>query len=124
MPGHQPTLQRISASYKRILVKFYGRVESGPMTDDSWCCRTFQESEVKNMELRHDLYDKMISLNACEPTSDEHDRKAITKLRYMQVRSVKIVASFYTVHYSIKWAVICCAYVFVSNFLEYVFAEN
>jgi len=47
--------------------------------------RTFQESEAKNMELRRDLYDKMVSLDASEPTSEEHDQQAITKLRYMQV---------------------------------------
>jgi len=37
------------------------------------------------MELRRDLYDKMVSLDASEPTSEEHDQQAITKLRYMQV---------------------------------------
>jgi len=37
------------------------------------------------MELRRDLYDKMMSLDACEPTSEEHEQKAVTKLRYMQV---------------------------------------
>jgi len=37
------------------------------------------------MELRRDLYDKMVSLDATEPTSEEHDQQAITKLRYMQV---------------------------------------
>jgi len=40
------------------------------------------------MELRGDLYEKMVSLDACEPTPDENEQKAITKLRYMQVSSV------------------------------------
>jgi len=40
---------------------------------------------VKNMELRRDLYEKMVSLDACEPTPEEDEQKAITKLRYMQV---------------------------------------
>jgi len=40
---------------------------------------------VKNMELRRDLYDKMVSLDASEPTCEEHEQKAVTKLRYMQV---------------------------------------
>ena len=49
--------------------------------------RTFLESEVKNPVLRKDLYEKMIKLNPDEPTAEEHEEKAITKLRYMQVRS-------------------------------------
>ena len=40
---------------------------------------------MKNMELRRDLYDKMVSLDASEPTCEEHEQKAVTKLRYMQV---------------------------------------
>ena len=40
---------------------------------------------MKNLELREDLYDKMMSLDAAEPTPEEHHRKAVTKLRYMQV---------------------------------------
>lgn len=48
--------------------------------------RTFQESEAKNMELRRDLYNKMVSVDASEPTSKEHEQKSITKLRYMQFR--------------------------------------
>ena len=40
---------------------------------------------MKNMELRRDLYEKMVSLDACEPTPEEDEQKAITKLRYMQV---------------------------------------
>jgi len=45
---------------------------------------------VKNMELRHDLYDKMVCLDANEPTAEENDQKAITKLRYMQVGQMEI----------------------------------
>jgi len=40
------------------------------------------------MELRRDLYDKMVSLDASEPTAEENEQKAITKLRYMQVSSI------------------------------------
>lgn len=43
------------------------------------------ESEVKNPVLRKDLYEKMMKLNPEEPTQEEHEEKAITKLRYMQV---------------------------------------
>ncbi|CAJ0962681.1 unnamed protein product, partial [Mesorhabditis belari] len=48
--------------------------------------RTFLESEVSNAKLRADLYDKMISIDPDEPTEEEHKRKSITKLRYMQFR--------------------------------------
>jgi len=48
--------------------------------------RTFLESEVKNPVLRKDLYEKMIKLDPTEPTPEEHEQKAITKLRYMQFR--------------------------------------
>ena len=48
--------------------------------------RTFLESEVKNPVLRKDLYEKMIKLNPEEPSQEEHEQKAITKLRYMQVK--------------------------------------
>jgi len=47
--------------------------------------RTFQESEVSNQKLRGDLYDKMVKIDRCAPTADEHVRQAVTKLRYMQV---------------------------------------
>ena len=47
--------------------------------------RTFLESEVKNPSLRKDLYEKMIKLDPNEPTPEEHENAAITKLRYMQV---------------------------------------
>lgn len=48
--------------------------------------RTFLESEVRNPELRHDLYEKMIQIDPFEPTEDERKQAAITKLRYMQFR--------------------------------------
>ncbi|ELU11302.1 hypothetical protein CAPTEDRAFT_129324, partial [Capitella teleta] len=48
--------------------------------------RTFLESEVTNPVVRKDLYEKMIKLNMDEPTEEEHEQKAITKLRYMQFR--------------------------------------
>ncbi|MFH4973877.1 hypothetical protein AB6A40_000586 [Gnathostoma spinigerum] len=48
--------------------------------------RTFLECEVKNEKLRSDLYEKMIAIDANEPTEEEHLAKAITKLRYMQFR--------------------------------------
>jgi len=49
-------------------------------------CRTFAETEVTNHTLRSDLYKKMISVDQNAPTPDEHNNKAITKLRYMQFR--------------------------------------
>ncbi|KAG4071908.1 hypothetical protein HA402_006069 [Bradysia odoriphaga] len=48
--------------------------------------RTFLESEVTNDTLRPDLYKKMVAVNNQAPTSDEHERQAITKLRYMLFR--------------------------------------
>ncbi|XP_014668673.1 PREDICTED: inositol-trisphosphate 3-kinase A-like isoform X2 [Priapulus caudatus] len=51
-------------------------------------CRTFLESEVKNPALRTDLYDKMVKLDADEPTAEEHSNAAVTKLRYMQFREM------------------------------------
>ncbi|KAM7351720.1 inositol-trisphosphate 3-kinase-like protein [Cochliomyia hominivorax] len=49
-------------------------------------CRTFLESEVGNKTLRPDLYQKMIKVDPLAPTEEEHQQKAITKLRYMLFR--------------------------------------
>uniref|UniRef100_A0A0K0F509 Kinase n=1 Tax=Strongyloides venezuelensis TaxID=75913 RepID=A0A0K0F509_STRVS len=48
--------------------------------------RTFLESEVSNQKKRADLYKKMIDIDPNEPTPEEHEEGAITKLRYMQFR--------------------------------------
>lgn len=48
--------------------------------------RTFLESEVINVKLRKDLYSKMISVDPNEPSEEEHNQQAITKLRYMLFR--------------------------------------
>uniref|UniRef100_A0A1I8BRN0 Kinase n=1 Tax=Meloidogyne hapla TaxID=6305 RepID=A0A1I8BRN0_MELHA len=51
--------------------------------------RTFLESEVANKNKRVDLYKKMIELAPNEPTEEERQDEAITKLRYMQFRERK-----------------------------------
>ncbi|CAI5439759.1 unnamed protein product [Caenorhabditis angaria] len=48
--------------------------------------RTFLESEVSNSKQRADLYQKMVAIDADEPTEEERKNEAITKLRYMQFR--------------------------------------
>lgn len=48
--------------------------------------RTFLETEVANNKARSDLYEKMIKVDPTAPTPEELETKAITKLRYMQVR--------------------------------------
>ncbi|XP_014231701.1 inositol-trisphosphate 3-kinase homolog isoform X2 [Trichogramma pretiosum] len=48
--------------------------------------RTFLESEVSKTQARSDLYEKMISVDPNAPTPEEHEAKAVTKLRYMQFR--------------------------------------
>ncbi|XP_021701280.1 inositol-trisphosphate 3-kinase A isoform X1 [Aedes aegypti] len=48
--------------------------------------RTFSENEVSNTTLREDLYKKMIAIDPAAPTAEEHQQKAITKLRYMLFR--------------------------------------
>lgn len=48
--------------------------------------RTFLESEVKKTIARADLYQKMIAIDVNAPTPEEHEVKAVTKLRYMQFR--------------------------------------
>ena len=44
------------------------------------------------MELRGDLYEKMVSLDASEPTAEENEHRAITKLRYMQVGCYEVIS--------------------------------
>lgn len=88
----------------KIVPEFYGcvQLESGDMfielqdllkgfkdpcvMDIKMGCRTFLESEVGNKTLRPDLYQKMIKVDATAPTEEEHQQKAITKLRYMLFR--------------------------------------
>ncbi|KNC25298.1 hypothetical protein FF38_02530 [Lucilia cuprina] len=88
----------------KIVPEFYGNVqlESGEMfielqdllkgfkdpcvMDIKMGCRTFLESEVGNKTLRPDLYQKMIKVDPNAPTAEEHQQKAITKLRYMLFR--------------------------------------
>ncbi|XP_033224581.1 inositol-trisphosphate 3-kinase homolog [Belonocnema kinseyi] len=48
--------------------------------------RTFLESEVSKTIARSDLYQKMIIVDPNAPTDEEHERQAVTKLRYMQFR--------------------------------------
>uniref|UniRef100_A0A336MNH2 Kinase n=1 Tax=Culicoides sonorensis TaxID=179676 RepID=A0A336MNH2_CULSO len=49
-------------------------------------CRTFVESEVSNMSLRKDLYEKMKSIEPSTLKIEDHELQAVTKLRYMQFR--------------------------------------
>ncbi|KAF5272202.1 hypothetical protein FQA39_LY01284 [Lamprigera yunnana] len=48
--------------------------------------RTFLESEVQKTKARNDLYQKMVAIDPSAPTGEEHEIKAVTKLRYMQFR--------------------------------------
>ncbi|KAJ9598632.1 hypothetical protein L9F63_010686, partial [Diploptera punctata] len=48
--------------------------------------RTFLESEVQKTTARTDLYLKMVAVDPLAPTPEEHQNKAVTKLRYMQFR--------------------------------------
>lgn len=48
--------------------------------------RTFLESEVSKTTARPDLYQKMIAVDPNAPTQQEHEQRAVTKLRYMQFR--------------------------------------
>lgn len=48
--------------------------------------RTFLESEVTNNKARNDLYLKMMKVDSSAPSPEEHEAKAITKLRYMDFR--------------------------------------
>lgn len=51
--------------------------------------RTFLESEVKKIVARSDLYQKMVAIDPSAPTTEEHELKAVTKLRYMQFRELQ-----------------------------------
>ncbi|XP_046387350.1 inositol-trisphosphate 3-kinase homolog [Ischnura elegans] len=51
--------------------------------------RTFLEKEASadiSSPPRHDLYLKMVKVDPCAPTEEEHQRQMVTKLRYMQFR--------------------------------------
>lgn len=51
--------------------------------------RTFLESEVSKKTARNDLYQKMVAIDPNAPTAEEHEMKAVTKLRYMQFRELQ-----------------------------------
>lgn len=51
--------------------------------------RTFLESEVRKTVARPDLYQKMVAIDPQAPTEEEHQNKAVTKLRYMQFRELQ-----------------------------------
>ncbi|KAK4876160.1 hypothetical protein RN001_012582 [Aquatica leii] len=51
--------------------------------------RTFLESEVEKTSARNDLYQKMVAIDPSAPTTEEHEAKAVTKLRYMQFRELQ-----------------------------------
>lgn len=48
--------------------------------------RTFLEGEVANAKPRKDLYQKMVKVSPHEPTPEEREAGAVTKLRYMHFR--------------------------------------
>ena len=48
--------------------------------------RTFLEQEASCPTERSDLYDKMVKIDASEPTPEENAKKSVTKLRYMSFR--------------------------------------
>ena len=48
-------------------------------------CRTFLENDVSNIRARPDLYEKLIKIDSSAATQDEHQLKAITKLRYVPI---------------------------------------
>ncbi|XP_066998196.2 inositol-trisphosphate 3-kinase homolog isoform X2 [Anabrus simplex] len=48
--------------------------------------RTFLESEVEKTTARCDLYQKMVQVDPSAPSPEEHEARAVTKLRYMQFR--------------------------------------
>ncbi|XP_066506030.1 inositol-trisphosphate 3-kinase B isoform X2 [Hoplias malabaricus] len=52
--------------------------------------RTYQEEEIfkarTKANLRTDMYQKMVKVDPTAPTEEEHERKGVTKLRYMQWR--------------------------------------
>lgn len=63
------------------------------MIDIKMGTRTFLESEVKKKAAREDLYQKMIAIDPKAPTKEEHELKAVTKLRYMQFRELQSSSS-------------------------------
>lgn len=90
-------------STRDVVPKYYGTVEykdeyfiemqdllysfnNPSIMDIKMGTRTFLESEVKNSKPRPDLYEKMIKIDPEAPQPQEHEMKAVTKLRYMQFR--------------------------------------
>eukprot|EP01065_Artemidia_motanka_P029607 TRINITY_DN35699_c0_g1_i1.p1 TRINITY_DN35699_c0_g1~~TRINITY_DN35699_c0_g1_i1.p1 ORF type:complete len:368 (+),score=96.14 TRINITY_DN35699_c0_g1_i1:231-1334(+) len=55
--------------------------------------RTFLESECSSAKQRADLYEKLVRLDPGEPTAEEREAGAITKLRYMTAREQKSSSS-------------------------------
>ncbi|XP_055389414.1 inositol-trisphosphate 3-kinase homolog isoform X2 [Condylostylus longicornis] len=79
-------VHKINGEYYIELQDLLAGYKDPNVMDIKMGCRTFSETEVSNHTLRSDLYKKMISIDMNAPTDEEHNNKAITKLRYMLFR--------------------------------------
>lgn len=73
----------------KLHIKYVFLFQDPYVVDIKMGTRTFLESEVSKSTARPDLYQKMMAMDPKAPTEEEHRKKAVTKLRYMQFRELQ-----------------------------------
>ncbi|XP_076138153.1 inositol-trisphosphate 3-kinase Cb isoform X1 [Alosa pseudoharengus] len=89
VPGYYGVVQQDEQDYN-LMDDLLANFDSPSIMDCKMGSRTYLEEElVKARErprLRKDMYEKMVAVDPCSPSEEEHSQQAVLKPRYMQWR--------------------------------------